>query len=463
MRLYEILILAGNGLLAVLMLLRVRRAWPLAAGALTLLATLLHVLLEGTRWQMIPLYGLTALLIGLTLYRARQNPAPRRRWRWVWIVAAAACGILPALMPVPKLPQPTGPYDVGTTTFYWVNPDAVDPYTGEVRRLMVQAWYPTDKPSTAEPAPYFPDLKVMAPAIARNFGLPDFMLNHLELSQTHTTLEPPFASDLTQTPVLIFSHGWTGMRYQNTFQVEELVSHGYVVIAADHPEGAVITIYPDGDVIFANQAALPRSAPAAEFNAAARIVGQMWVSDLRFMRAQMDDLQSGAIASPLAGHLDLARVGAFGHSTGGGAVAEFCYNNEDCQAVLTMDAWMVPYDRVVPAHGLTQPALFLRSEKWSLPGNPPLAEALYENSHSPAYLVEIADTRHFDFTDISQLTPLLTLMKLKGTLDSDRAMTIINTYTLAFFDEALRGDASGVPALEELYPEAPLEINTGAP
>ena len=35
-------------------------------------------------------------------------------------------------------------------------------------------------------------------------------------------------------PVLVFSHGWGGIRWQSAFLTEHLASHGYVVIAPDH-------------------------------------------------------------------------------------------------------------------------------------------------------------------------------------------------------------------------------------
>ncbi|HNT53083.1 MAG TPA: hypothetical protein PKG95_00105 [Anaerolineaceae bacterium] len=463
MQTFEVIILIGNLTLAILMLLKTPSWLPMMVGMVVLAAFGLHVWLEGMRWQMIPLYVLAVILIGLIAYWEHQDSLPRERYGWLWIIIIAGFGMVPALVPVPQLPQPTGPYDVGTTIFYWIDLNSADPYTGEARRLMVQAWYPTDKPSTAAPVPYLSNPEIMAPAIAHNFDLPAFTLSHLMLSQTHSTEEPPFATDLTQTPVLLFSHGWSGMRTQNTYQVEELVSHGYVVVAADHAEGAIMTIFPDGRIIFINPSALPSRKSDAEFNAAARILGQMWVSDLKFLRSQLEKLQNGTIESPLTGHLDLEQVGAFGHSTGGGAVAEFCYDGNGCKAVLTMDAWMVPYDRNIPAKGLLQPSLFLRSEGWSLSGNPSLVAALYENSHPPAYLVEIAHTQHFDFTDFSQLSPLLTLIDLKGWLSSDRVMEIINAYTVTFFDETLRGTGPGVPALQGIYPEAPLQMNEHSP
>jgi hypothetical protein len=47
-------------------------------------------------------------------------------------------------------------------------------------------------------------------------------------------------------PVLIFLEGLNGLRRMNTFQVEELVSHGYVIAAIDQPYTAAEVVFPDG-------------------------------------------------------------------------------------------------------------------------------------------------------------------------------------------------------------------------
>src|SRR3546814_14084241 len=47
-------------------------------------------------------------------------------------------------------------------------------------------------------------------------------------------------------PVLIFLHGFLGVRQHNTYQIEELVSHGYIVAAIDQPYAAAAVVFPDG-------------------------------------------------------------------------------------------------------------------------------------------------------------------------------------------------------------------------
>ena len=54
------------------------------------------------------------------------------------------------------------------------------------------------------------------------------------------------AEDNPRFPVLIFLEGATGFRQMNTFQVEALASHGYIVVALDQPGVAAAVVFPDG-------------------------------------------------------------------------------------------------------------------------------------------------------------------------------------------------------------------------
>jgi len=47
---------------------------------------------------------------------------------------------------------------------------------------------------------------------------------------------------------LIFSHGLGGNRAQNTIMIEELASHGYVIIAVEHAYDAHISIFNNGEI-----------------------------------------------------------------------------------------------------------------------------------------------------------------------------------------------------------------------
>ena len=56
------------------------------------------------------------------------------------------------------------------------------------------------------------------------------------------------AAQAQKRPLVLFSHGLSGMKNQNTIQAELLASHGITVISVDHAYDAYLTIFADGTV-----------------------------------------------------------------------------------------------------------------------------------------------------------------------------------------------------------------------
>ena len=94
---------------------------------------------------------------------------------------------------------------------------------------MVQIWYPAKK-SAAQHAPYIQDVSAVMTATAQIHGWPNFTLQHIKYVTTHATEFVPIADDKPNLPSADLLEGLTGFRQQTTFQVEELVSHGYIVV-----------------------------------------------------------------------------------------------------------------------------------------------------------------------------------------------------------------------------------------
>ncbi len=300
---------------------------------------------------------------------------------------------------------------------------------------MVQIWYPAEPAPGAAPGPWMAEAAIAGPAIARRLDLPSFLFSHLRLARTHAVFDAPVAAGAAPYPVLLFSHGWGGLRTQNVAQVEELASHGYVVVAMDHTYGAVVTVFPDGRTALWNQSILPFGAAQAEFDQAANQLIEVWAGDIRFV---LDQVSSG----PFREHLDLKKVGVFGHSTGGGATVVFCTQDPRCQAGLAMDAWLEPVPQAVIAAGLDQPFYFMRSAAWEQPSRNPkndqLEADMLANLRGPGYRIAIEGTAHFDFSSLPLFSPLTPVLGLKGPIDGLRVNQIVNTYSLAFFNQALK-------------------------
>ncbi|MCP4421781.1 MAG: hypothetical protein GY805_34645, partial [Chloroflexi bacterium] len=200
-----------------------------------------------------PAYILTAVSLLLSLRWLKENkPAPRLAGMaallgfFGWLIAVS----LPVAMPVPYLPDPTGPYAIGTFSRYLLDNGRPETYTedpNDSRELMVQIWYPAAN-NDGKPASYIENLDVAGPVLAEQFDLPSFLLNHINLTQLDVWQEASPVKDEPPFPVIIFSHGLTGLRMQNTVMVRELVSHGYIVAAIDHTYANALSIFPDGRV-----------------------------------------------------------------------------------------------------------------------------------------------------------------------------------------------------------------------
>jgi hypothetical protein len=453
MRIFEILIFIFTGITLILQIPRrkIHRLLPLITTVLSLCSMAIHLLVEKTRWQMLPILLFSIGLAVFVILRDRKysDHLVQKSKRWVWITFLVLFFLFllpPILFPVPFLPEPTGPYSIGTTSFYWVDknrPETLSPTPGGNREIMVQVWYPAQVESGAQLAPYMEQLNIVGPVLAKQFHLPSFLLSHLGLAKTHSYLNVPLSPEQTSYPVLVFSHGWTGVRTQNTYQAENLASHGYIVIAPDHAYGAGIVVFPDGHTVLNNPKLLPVDSPSeAEYDRVVRVLGEAWVGDLQYVLDQTERLNTGDISSIFNNKLDLSKIGFYGHSTGGGAVIETCSIDPRCKAGLTEDAWMLPFSRSMLETGLNQPFFFMQSEKWSTQRNTGLFNTLYSNMKSPEYKLVINGTRHYDFTDIPLLTPLAPLIGLKGPINGQRGLTIINDYTVAFYDQYLKNTPS---------------------
>jgi hypothetical protein len=219
------------------------------------LIAIAQVLVEGQRWQMVPAYVLAALffLIWLVSIVKRGSLHSNR------FIAGLGSGLgvlmlvisigLPILVPIFHFPKPTGPYAIGTVTYHWVDSSRPELFTtdpNDHRELMAQVWYPAKNEPAAARAPYIQDADAVTPALARLTHLPGFLFTHFKYVTTNSLISAPIADDTSSYPVLIYLTGLDGFRAVSTFQIEELVSHGYIVVGLDQPGAVAMVRFPDG-------------------------------------------------------------------------------------------------------------------------------------------------------------------------------------------------------------------------
>jgi hypothetical protein len=393
MRTFEILLLLSN-LLAFcgLAIPRLRAArWRCLPALVAVAFAFAHWMLEGPRWQMVPGYGLTLLICVISMARrfSAAGGTGARGWRLfipigIGVATFAMSAALPVIAPVFSFPTPAGPYAIGTLTYHWVDSsraEALTPGSPAQRELIVQIWYPARSDATGPRADYLPDAGAVMAAVARIHHVPAFILGHLRYVKTNALSSAPASSDQTSFPVLLFLEGATGFRQMNTYQVEHLASHGYIVVAIDQPGAAAAVVLPDGRQLVGLDLAQFRatvgpsylppqpdtppsgiSMPPGLARFGVRIVPYL-SADVVFTLHQLAALNRADPNGILTGKLDLQRVGAFGVSLGGIVVGEACRRDPRLRACLMLDA---PMSTDVVRAGLRQPSMWITRDAASM-------------------------------------------------------------------------------------------------
>jgi predicted dienelactone hydrolase len=406
-----------------------QRRWWIVSALLPMLIGGIHLFVEGWRIQMAPLYilALLALVYRLTALFGREGIGFRKREILMSSVMAlflTLSGVLAGwLLPVVRLPQPTGPYHVGI-----VDREIVDRAQG--RRLMVSIWYPAAQSSTSAPLTHHPD--EVATGLGKIAGLPGLPFQHLRYFTLAASNSVSPLAEGAPFPVLVFSHGLVGLRLQNSSTLQDLASWGYVVVALDHTDAAAVTVFPDGETRFYN---LERFGIPSNVEPDKTLVNErvfpVWVADQRLI---YDMLETWAVNDPLlAGKLDVTRIGSFGHSFGGATALEVCRIDARCRAAANMDGGL--YGLIV-----TEPAdrpLLLMSSAESNQYSETVEEwtRMVENANADAYWLELPGSTHFSFTITQLLSPIL----VPKDFDPRAGLHIVDTYLRTFFDLHLRG------------------------
>ncbi len=159
------------------------------------------------------------------------------------LLLALACDTEPEAEAPWAPPDEPGPYAAGVTTF-WIT-GAHD------EEIAVEVWYPAIEPTGEDPSPY------------------------LEVPMAGTAYrEAKPAAEGGPFPLIAFSHGSRGIRYQSIYLTEHWAQHGFVVVAPDHPgntflepdqlELALVADRRPGQVIDAVDAVLARTADSGD-------------------------------------------------------------------------------------------------------------------------------------------------------------------------------------------------------
>lgn len=362
------------------------------------------------------------------------------------------------------LPAPTGPYAVGRMEYDWTDQSRTDPLApraGMKRELVIWAWYPAERVSGVQHAPYLPSKWGQLIDQQRGFLGQQFIQGNA-LIQTHSFENAPLAPAAARYPVLIFEPGLGNIPTQYTTLLEDLASHGYIIFAINPTYSSDVVVFPDGRVAEATRAG--NLDTKGNVQAAANQLVEVWSQDVIFVMSQLDRLNT-APGNLFSERLDLARLGVFGHSIGGATAAQACHMDARCKAGIDIDGDLA--GNVVQT-GLTKPFMVIQHDMGSCPDSScrsfqhEIQAILRTVPPGASYHISIKGTEHFNFSDyaVDPVSLALRLLGLLGSIDGVRGLQITRAYVRAFFDTylnktpspLLQGPASAYPEVQFCTP-----------
>lgn len=373
-------------------------------------------------------------------------------------------------------PQPTGPYSVGQTSYHFVDTSRYemlaqsnDVKDSVFRELMVHVWYPSDEadlfltPAEKKLRCYMPEVmpNIMMKA-KEKFYLPIFLQKFL-LGTIYTYGLPlrSVSSFHENYPVIMFSHGFGGVAKLSSAHIENLVSHGYIVVGIDHTYDCMVASFPGGRHIIQNKQY--KDSGQGQFDYVITRLNT-WQDDVRFVLDKLLDINTNDPHERLTARIALDRIGMFGHSMGGITTMHMCRLDERIKAGVNLDGpalgkgihdgFAKPFmvmmaDNTIERLYLPFSDKELRQRNISREDEKQVKQA-YEigipgvcsKVAHDVYHLSIRGTTHHTFCDLAILKRMLYFSKYfdlgVGKIDGLRVTEIINNYLVSFFDKYLK-------------------------
>lgn len=355
-------------------------------------------------------------------------------WCRLAVFLLAPCQLHAQGTGIGSLPPPTGQLSVGRTLFRWIDESLPDPDLPDRRReIIVWAWYPAAGTPNGQPAEWMPGKWAEA-----------FAAVHINEDHVGSILSHAYADAAPDTsrryPVLLFAAGLGDSPLDYTTVIEDVVSHGYIVLGVVSPEFGRARVFSDGRVFPGHDPAewaVRRGRPtSAEAVWRAFEQTRIYSRDLRFALTRLANVEAG----PLKRSADFGRIGTFGHSLGGAAAIRCAYDDSRVRAVFDIDGSPIWSS----ANGAVQkPLLVLSASDASARYDSVLAGA------TPGRHLRLAGTDHA-FSKDFRSTP--------------RLLRVTAALAEAFFDQYLNGKSERLldgPTAD--YPEVSFESVAAQP
>lgn len=332
-----------------------------------------------------------------------------------------------------SLPAVTGKNDVGTielqlTDYSRINPFAPNSSTPGPRSFMIQLFYPAENAKKYPLAPY------MGPGTAatyeKGYGLPP---GTISLIQTNSHARAPI-KPCGNIELILFSPGYGASRKLYTTLVEDLASHGYLVVTIDHTYDAAVVEFPDGTLVFSD--------PTNNFTDPV-IYSKLFDTRVKDVLFTLEMLYKDLTKSipGVRNRLKIEETGMFGHSFGGATTAEAMFIDSRIRGGLDLDGSV---SGTVVEKGLGRPFVFMGVPSHNLTSDSTW-RSLWEKLRGWKRSLVLAGAEHSTYSDLPVAVELLGLgqaLPLEelelGTIDGLRANKIQRAYIDAFFDFVLK-------------------------
>ena len=323
--------------------------------------------------------------------------------------------------------------------------------TWDKRVLPVEIWYPAD-PAEAEAAAIgIPIEEFEPPGLHRQLlaALAAAAPAGCTRTQTRSAAEALPAETGALYPLVVFSHCHMCMRFSSFSIAEHLASHGFAVAAVDHVENTLFDALAGTGVAISDEFLMVRAADVS------RVLDVLLSGD------------SPEMPPALAARFDPTRVGAMGHSFGGATIGRVLQNDDRVHAGLVITApvqsFILPGS---PLAAIDEPLMLMLAQEDNaiLELGNDYMRANFADANPPVWLVEVADTGHWSFSDVCALLPELSpgcgeglRQTVPGSpfayLDNELARGIASAYAARFFAAHLRDEPGADAALDVADPE----------
>ncbi|WP_299433663.1 hypothetical protein [uncultured Aquimarina sp.] len=430
---------------------------------------ILHLSVEGWRWQMIPGYFLVLILM-CRMYVVNINKPFKltfvRGLGYSSLIMLLIVGwISPIVLPVFSLPEPTGAYSVGSKWIH-IQTDREELITKDSldkRELMVKVWYPTKHISDVKRETYIDDANRIGFIKKYSMGvLPPFTINYLDRIKTDVYPDVPIEKETF--PVLIFSPGYGSMSSGYYSLLTEIASHGYIIINVTHTYESLGTTFPDGTMKFfdydyqsrEDAGSMEHITPIKNaflqdipFDERHRIIREAskdyvvtkivkrWSNDLVSV---IDILENCNDNGFFKDRLDLDKIGVFGHSRGGGAAGQATITDNRIKAAANIDGiqWGEMMDTIYH-----KPFLYISAD-WPAEHQDINSHVYANKSTDYFYKSKLLKSGHPNFMDIPFMIPIRSIAGT-GPIEPKLGMKITTELVTSFFDRHLKNKEGDDP------------------